>query len=233
MIELLKQYQRYDKPIISSKYHKEYVKGQKDYYVGITVPTLRKLAKNHYMSITPVELLELMTNSIHEYRLLALFVLEQKMLKAKSVQKQEKIVGFYLNHISHVNNWDLVDASCYQILGKYLYNIENYDLLYEFAEKADLWLKRISIVATYHLIRNNIFSVSLDIIDILLEDTHDLIHKANGWKLRNIGDKDKDLLTEYIFINYNKMPRTTLRYAIEHYPEFERKAILKGDFTWR
>ena len=91
-------------------------------------------------------------------------------------------------------------------------------------------MKRISIVATNYLIRQNEFSVTLDIVDRLLEDKHDLIHKANGWMLRNIGDKDRDLLTEYLYVHYNRVPRTTLRYAIEHYPEKQRKALLKGEF---
>ncbi|MCK4552069.1 MAG: DNA alkylation repair protein [Tenericutes bacterium] len=233
MIESLKTHHRYKELITSSKYHKEYVKGQQHYYVGISVPTLRKIAKENYNTISKVELIELITYKIHEYRLLAVYILGLRMLKSKSLQQQKEIVEFYLEYIKYINNWDLVDASCYQLLGKYLYNIDDYSLLYEFSHSDDLWIKRISIVSTNHLIRNNILGVTLDIVDNLLSDDHDLIHKANGWMLRNVGDKDISMLTEYIYTNYNDMPRTTLRYAIEHYPEKERKSILKGDFSWK
>lgn len=103
-------------------------------------------------------------------------------------------------------------------------------MLYEFAKSNDLWIKRISIVATNYMIRQGEFNLTFNIVDILLVDKHDLIHKANGWMLRNIGDKGKNLLTEYIKKNYTRMPRTTLRYAIEHYPEPVRKGILRGEF---
>ncbi len=115
----------------------------------------------------------------------------------------------------------------------YLYNIQDFDLLYELSNSKNLWIKRISVVATNYLIKHNELSIPLDIIDKLLEDKHDLIHKANGWMLRNIGDKNRELLTEYLFVNYNKIPRITLRYAIEHYEDKVRKNILKGDFSWR
>lgn len=233
MIDSLKTQHRYQELNTSSKYHKEYVKGQTHYYAGISVPTLRKIAKTNYMTIKNDELKELITNKIHEYRLLAIYILELRMLKSKTIEKQEELVAFYLKYIKYINNWDLVDASCYNILGKYLYNIDDYNLLYEFSQSDNLWIKRISIVSTNYLIRKGVLGVTLDIVDNLLSDDHDLIHKANGWMLRNVGDKDLSALTEYLYTNYNEIPRTTLRYAIEHYPEKERKSILKGDFSWK
>ncbi len=229
MFEELKKLHQLDKPVESSRYHKPYVDGQTDYFIGITTPELRKISKVWHKTISNKDLKTLITNTIHEYRLLSLIILNDKMLKA-NLEEQKVIVEFYLDHLAHINNWDLVDVSAYSILGKYLYNIGDYSLLYEFSESTDLWIKRISIVATNYLIRQNEFSVTLDIVDHLLEDKHDLIHKANGWMLRNIGDKDRDLLTEYLYVHYNKIPRTTLRYAIEHYPEKQRKAMLKGEF---
>lgn len=232
MFEELKQYHKYKKPIESSRYHKQYEADVIDYYIGIPAPALRKISRKYYKTIKINELNLLISSKLHEYRLLALIILTDKIKKA-NLENQKLIVEYYLENLKYVNNWDLVDVSAYSILGMYLYNINDYSLLYEFSESDNLWIKRIGIVATNYLIRNNELSVTLDIVDILLKDTHDLIHKANGWMLRNLGDKDQDLLTEYLYTNYYDIPRTTLRYAIEHYQEDKRKAILKGDFTWK
>jgi len=232
LFEELKQYHKYKKPIESSRYHKQYEADVIDYYIGIPAPALRKISRKYYKTIKINELNLLISSKLHEYRLLALIILTDKIKKA-NLENQKLIVEYYLENLKYVNNWDLVDVSAYSILGMYLYNINDYSLLYEFSESDNLWIKRIGIVATNYLIRNNELSVTLDIVDILLKDTHDLIHKANGWMLRNLGDKDQDLLTEYLYTNYYDIPRTTLRYAIEHYQEDKRKAILKGDFTWK
>ncbi len=229
MFKELKRLHKHDKPVESSRYHKPYVEGEHDYFIGITTPDLRNVSKRWYKDISDADLVKLITHKYHEYRLLSLIILNDKMKKA-DLDIQEQIVSFYLSHLEHINNWDLVDVSAYSILGRYLYNIQDYSLLYEFSESKDLWIKRIGIVATNYLIKQNELCVTLDIVDRLLQDKHDLIHKANGWMLRNLGDKDRDLLTEYLFVNYSKIPRTTLRYAIEHYPENQRKAILKGEF---
>jgi len=230
MFDELLAIQRYREPIQDSNYHKKcYVNEFDDYFVGITVPNLRKISKRYYKTISQIDLDQLMHSKIHEYRLLALIILCDKIKKADDVE-EKAITDYYLNNLKHVNNWDLVDASAYQVLGYYLYKINDYSLLYKFSKSNDLWIKRISIVATNYMIRNNVLDLTLDIVDNLLEDKHDLIHKANGWMLRNVGDKNLDLLTNYIKKNYNKMPRTTLRYAIEHYPEAERKQLLRGEF---
>jgi 3-methyladenine DNA glycosylase AlkD len=229
MFEELKKLQRYEIPIASSRYHKIYEEGIEDYYVGITMPNLRKISKLYFKSIKLTDLDALIHSKIHEYRLLALVILCDKTKKANELQEKE-IIDYYLKNIAYVNNWDLVDVSSYDILGKHLYNINDYSLLYEFSKSTNLWIKRISIVATNYMIRRNVLDLTFNIVDNLLEDKHDLIHKANGWMLRNVGDKDRKQLTKYIRKNYNKMPRTTLRYAIEHYPETERKGLLKGEF---
>ena len=229
MFKQLNKLHRHKTPVESSRYHKQYVKDQKDFYVGITVPELRKFSKANAKMITLGDLDPIMHSEIHEYRLLALIILGDKIKKADNNQ-EKAIIDYYLSNLKYVNNWDLVDASAYQLLGRYLYEQEDYSLLYEFSNSQDLWIKRISIVSTNYMIRNRELNLTLNIVDNLLEDKHDLIHKANGWMLRNVGDKNKDLLTKYIIKNYNKMPRTTLRYAIEHYPEKERKEILKGEF---
>ncbi|MBI9010295.1 MAG: DNA alkylation repair protein [Tenericutes bacterium] len=229
MFEELNELHRHKKPMESSRYHKQYIEGEADYYVGITVPELRKYSKQNFKKISLKDLDKLMHAKIHEYRLLALIILGDKIKKTD--ENQEKaIINYYLKNLKFVNYWDLVDASAYQLLGMHLFKIKDYSLLFEFSKSNDLWIKRISIVATNYMIRNREFNLTLAIVDNLLEDEHDLIHKANGWMLRNVGDKNKDLLTKYIKKNYNIMPRTTLRYAIEHYPEIERKKILKGEF---
>ncbi len=232
MFEELIKMQKYKIPIDKSPFFKKYEEGFTDYHVGISVPDLRKLSKKYYRSILYSDLDILFHSKINEYRLLALIILVDKINKSR-LNEQKNIVEYYLENIKFVNNWNLVDASAYQILGMYLYNIQNFDLLYELSNSNNLWIKRISIVATNYLIKHNELSVPLDIIDNLLEDKHDLIHKANGWMLRNIGDKNRELLTEYLFVHYNVIPRTTLRYAIEHYEEIKRESILKGDFSWR
>lgn len=229
MFEELKKQQKYKVPVESSKYHKQYEKGVRHFYVGLTVPDLRSIAKRYAKTINHTDLDILMHSEIHEYRLLAIIILTLKIKNADKV-KEKEIVNYYLSNLAYVNNWDLVDASAYNILGKYLYDINDYSLLYQYSKSTNLWIKRISIVATNYMIRKNELDLTLDIVDNLLEDKHDLIHKANGWMLRNVGDKNKELLTNYIIKNYNKMPRTTLRYAIEHYPEKERKGLLKGEF---
>ena len=229
MFEKLKKRQKHKIPIESSKYHKQYEEGVSHFYVGLTVPDLRSIAKQYAQTINHADLDILMHSEIHEYRLLAIIILTLKIKKVELI-KEKEIVDYYLSNLKYVNNWDLVDASAYNILGKYLYDINDYSLLYEYSKSTNLWIKRISIVATNYMIRKNELDLTLDIVDNLLEDKHDLIHKANGWMLRNVGDKNKELLTNYIIKNYNKMPRTTLRYAIEHYPEKERKGLLKGEF---
>lgn len=229
MWESLKALHKYDKPLTSSRYHKPYVEGETDYYIGISVPDLRKLSKQWFKTISHNDLERLMTSDIHEYRLLALIILVDQIKKAERLQAK-KIVNYYLNHLDYVNNWDLVDLSAYQILGQYLYTIQDYSIIHDLSYANDLWRKRISIVATNHMIRQNDLSLTMTIVNRLLEDSHDLIHKANGWMLRNVGDKNKPLLLAFIKKNYQRMPRTTLRYAIEHFPEAERKQLLKGAF---
>lgn len=230
--DLIRLY-RYPEPIASTRFHKKaYVEGQIDYFVGISLPKQRLLAAKYYKNISEEELMDLLNDKVHEHRSLALIILVYKMKKA-TIEEQKSITTFYLNNINQVNNWDLVDLSAGNILGRYLYQIQDYSLLLKLSLSDNLWYKRISIVATWHLISQNILSVTLEIVDNLLQDTHDLIHKACGWMLRELGKKDQKLLTDYIEKHYDSIPRTMLRYAIEKYPETKRKRILKGDFLWR
>ncbi|MDT8336534.1 MAG: DNA alkylation repair protein [Candidatus Izemoplasmatales bacterium] len=233
LLEELKALYSYSEPQTNTRFHKKsYVDGQIDYFVGISLPELRTLAKKYYKTIQSNEIKDLLTNKIHEHRLLALLILSYQMKKA-NIDTQKQIIEFYLENIDFIDNWDLVDLSAPNVLGKYLYNIKDFSLLYELSLSNDLWYKRISIVSTWHLISKEELSVTLDLVDNLINESHDLLHKACGWMLRELGKKDINLLTDYIETNYIKMPRTMLRYAIEKYPEDIRKRILKGDFLWR
>ena len=161
---------------------------------------------------------------IHEERLSALMILRFKYDKANQELKEE-IVKFYLKNTKKINNWDLVDLSCHYILGNYLlYRDRN--ILYKLAKSTNLWEKRIAIISTFAFIHNNQYIDTLKISEILLHDKHDLIHKAVGWALREIGKKDKKTEINFLDKHYKTMPRTALRYAIEKFSDKERKYYL-------
>jgi 3-methyladenine DNA glycosylase AlkD len=197
--------------------------GEGDIFLGITVPDQRKIAKK-YLSLSFVNLQKLLASKIHEYRLVALLILVEQYQKA-SDQDKSKIVKFYLKNSKNINNWDLVDLSAPKILGEYLSDKDK-SILYKFAKAKNLWQKRIAIVATFSFIRKNNFDETLKIAEILLNDNHDLIHKAVGWMLREVGKKDLKVLEKFLQKHYKKMPRTMLRYAIEKFEEGERKKYL-------
>lgn len=199
--------------------------GEGDVFLGVKVPELRKLAKE-YDGITIFQARQLLTSAIHEERLLSLFILVRKYEKGDDVVKKE-IYDLYLKHTKFVNNWDLVDGSAHHIVGAFLMNKKK-EPLHRLAKSEDLWERRISILATFHFIKQDKFLETLKIAQILLTDKEDLIHKAVGWMLREIGKRH--LQTEETFLKkyYQKMPRTMLRYAIEKFPEPKRQKYLKG-----
>ncbi|EKE14911.1 MAG: hypothetical protein ACD_12C00245G0003 [uncultured bacterium] len=202
--------------------------GEGDQFLGITVPKLREISKR-YQSLDLNDLQKLLDSKIHEHRLSALMILRmqyQKSLRLASLSQGKQIVEFYLKNTKKINNWDLVDLSCHYILGNWLLDKDR-KILYKLAKSKNLWEKRIAIISTFAFIHNNQYIDTLKISEILLNDKHDLIHKAVGWALREIGKKDKE--TEIKFLNkyYKVMPRTMLRYAIEKFPETERKYYLK------
>ncbi|MBT4165462.1 DNA alkylation repair protein [archaeon] len=201
--------------------------GEGDIFLGITVPEQRKLVKQ-FNNLEPKDVQQLLNSKIHEKRLIALLILIQHYNQADN-EKKQKIVNFYLNNTNNINNWDLVDLSAPNILGDYL-NDKPKDILYKLAKSENLWEKRIAIISTLTFIRNNQFQDTLKISKILLNDTHDLIHKAVGWMLRELGKRDQQLLEKFLKQNYSKLPRTTLRYAIERFEENKRKKFLKGNF---
>lgn len=195
--------------------------GEGDFFIGIRVPDQREVAKK-FKEASFKDLKELIKSNIHEYRLTALLIL---IFKYKN--NEEKVFDFYIKNIRKINSWDLVDLSAPNIIGNYLIDKDR-SILYDFAKSENLWEKRVAIISTFTFIKNNDFKDALKISEILLNDKHDLIHKAVGWMLREIGKRDVEMEKIFLKKHYKKMPRTMLRYAIEKFPEQERKRILKS-----
>ena len=199
--------------------------GEGDIFYGIKVPEQRTIAKQ-FKDLTFDDLKELIKSKVHEERLITAFILVDQY-KRGDEKKKKIIFDFYLKNRKGINNWDLVDLSAPKIVGAYLIDKEK-ELLYKFANSNDLWEKRISIISTQAFIREHFFEDTLNISKILLGDKHDLIHKAVGWMLREIGNRDLETEEEFLKKHYKTMPRTMLRYAIEKFPEQKRIAYLKG-----
>jgi len=201
----------------------EYAEG--DLFAGIRVPELRKLSKE-YQVLDLCQALELLHSPIHEARLLALFILAQAYLKADA-SLQERIYSSYLGNTRFINNWDLVDASAEHIVGRHLRHGSRAPL-HALAASSILWERRIAIMSTFHFIKQGDFSETLHIAGMLLNDPEDLIHKAVGWMLREVGKRDRSSEERFLKAHYKLMPRTMLRYAIEKFPEDLRQRYLKG-----
>ena len=201
--------------------------GEGDVFIGVTVPQSRQIAKK-FSQLPLGEVRTLLYSRIHEERLVALLILAWRYGTASSREK-EGIVKFYLDHIKQVNNWDLVDLSAPNILGAHLVDRENRQrrLLYRLAKSENAWERRIAILATYHFIRNGDFSEKLKIAEMLLQDRHDLMHKAVGWMLREVGKRDAAAEEAFLEKHCNVMPRMMLRYAIERLPERKRRRYKK------
>jgi 3-methyladenine DNA glycosylase AlkD len=196
-----------------------------DKFLGIKVPDLRKLVKE-IKDINLENILELLQSPYNEYRLLALFFLVDKYQQGDIAVKKE-VYNFYIKNIIFVNNWNLVDSSAHLILGAHVYyKLASEDIINKFSISNNLWRKRIAMVATWYFIRKNKFELALTISKKLLSDNHDLIHKAVGWMLREVGKKDKNTLINFLDQNVIYMPRTALRYAIEHFDDIARKKYI-------
>ena len=199
----------------------EYAEG--DIFLGVTVPVLRKLAKQ-FKSIELKSVVELLRSSIHEERLFALLILILKYRGSK-LKDKEKIYRIYLKNTKYINNWDLVDVTAKQIVGDYLRDKDK-SVLYELARSPYLWNRRIAILSTFNFIEDHQFEDTIRIAELLLSDRHDLIHKAVGWMLREVGKRSLEVEENFLKVHHKSMPRTMLRYAIEKFPEFERRKYL-------
>jgi 3-methyladenine DNA glycosylase AlkD len=189
--------------------------GEGDIFLGISVPNQRLIAKEFYQQVSLNDIENLLNSDIHEYRLTALLMLVLKYEKSKAELVRKEIVDFYLAQTSQINNWDLVDTSCYKILGHYCFHQKREELLFELANSEDLWEKRIAIVSTMYFIKQKSFSIVPEIVLKNLNHSHDLMHKANGWMLREMGKMNEEKLIEFLDEYTLQMPRTTLRYALE------------------
>jgi len=200
--------------------------GEGDLFLGVTVPRLRKIVA-FFTMLSDEDLETLLGSKWHEDRLTALLILGRRYKKG-SEKERVRVVKFYLSHLDGVNNWDLVDTSAYGILGEHLVNRPRTPL-YAFARSKNLWKRRIAIVTTFAFIRRGECEETFRIADMLMNDPHDLMHKAVGWMLRECGKRcGKEKLVAYLKPRYRAMPRTMLRYTIEKFPEVERKRYLVG-----
>lgn len=222
--------QNNDKALTLSRFFKtgegEY--GYGDKFLGITVPLQRDVVKKYYKDISLNDIETLLHNEYHEIRLSALIALTYKMKKS-SIDEQANIVKLYLENTKHINNWDLVDLSAAEIVGYYLYNNKlDRTTLYALADSSDLWEQRIAIIATHYFIKHNEFDDTINIAKILINNKHDLIHKAVGWMLREVGKRNYEVLYNFLLEHFKEMPRTMLRYAIERFDPETRLMFLKS-----
>lgn len=199
--------------------------GEGDIFLGITVPQSRIIAKK-YKELDTKQILTLLCSKIHECRLIALLILIERYKTAKATEQKKAIVNFYLENIKYVNSWDLVDLSAHQILGNYL-SKEDKSILYRLATSSNLWERRIAIISTLHFIKEEKFEDTFKIAGILLNDKHDLVQKAVGWMLREVGKNNQNLEEKFLNKHYQKMPRTMLRYAIEKFDRYKKAFYMK------
>lgn len=203
---------------------------ENDIFIGIKVPLVRKIVRKYFLNISFEITKQFLYSMYHEYRLFALLVLVAKYQHSKTTTEEKtEIYNFYIQNIHQVNNWDLVDVTAPHIVGAYLYNRDK-SILYTYSRSEELWLRRISIVSTFYFIKKGSFDDTFALAKILLNDPHDLIHKAVGWALRTIGDKEHNTLLDFLKPRYKMMPRTMLRYSIEKFDIPLRKKFLHNEF---
>ena len=198
--------------------------GEGDIFIGVSNPHVREAVKTYYeMQLDEVQ--DLLESEIHEFRFAALVILAKQFTKYKD--RREDLFKFYLQNLRYVNNWDLVDCSCRDIVGAYLFNKEDRSILDEMARVPHLWTQRVAIVSTWYFIRKKQFDDTLRIAGLLLNHEHDLIHKATGWMLREVWSKGgKGLVEDFLEKHIREVPRTMLRYAIEKMPPERKKEFM-------
>ena len=197
--------------------------GEGDRFLGVTVPDIRSVARRH-KDIALDEIRELMQSEWHEVRLCALLVMVEKS-KKKDDGLCRRLFDLYLSLTERINNWDLVDLSCRFLVGEYLLD-KSRDILYRLSQSPLLWDNRIAIVSTYAFIRKGELEDTYALSDLMMHHPHDLMHKANGWLLREAGKRDIVALCDFLRTHIHSLPRTTLRYAIERFPAEDRQAFL-------
>ena len=203
--------------------------GEGDKFLGLTVPTCRSLVKE-LLDISDIDLENILTSFYHEERLIALLILVKRFEKSKDEKTRKEIYSYYLSHTKYINNWDLVDLSAPRIVGKYLIDKKDREkVLLNLARSKLLWERRIAVLATSIFIYEKDPNITFKLVDLLMKDKEDLMHKACGWMLREIGKKcGEDILKKYLKDRYMTMPRTMLRYSIEKFDENTRKLYLNS-----
>lgn len=199
--------------------------GENDVFLGLKVGQTRTIVKEFWQKYSIPETANFLKNPYHEIRLGALLMLIKKYENAEIGNKKE-IYETYIKNVEYVNNWDLVDMTAPQIVGDYVFNFGSTDDLWKLANSSNLWSQRVSIVASWYFIKRGKYNYTLDICEKFFTHDHDLIHKATGWMLREVGKKDEKTLCDFLDKNACYMPRTSLRYAIERFEETKRKAYL-------
>jgi len=198
--------------------------GAGDKFLGVMVPEQRQIAKQ-FIDLPLVEIEKLLNSTWHEERLTAVLILVYQYQQADE-KKQKRIFNFYLAHTSRINNWDLVDVSADKIIGAYLFTHPDQELLDKLVISSNLWERRIAVLASFYFIKNQQFDLTLQLAKKLLTDQHDLMHKAVGWMLREIGKRDEAVLIKFLEANLKKMPRTMLRYSLERLGEADRRRFM-------
>ncbi|MBN4054010.1 DNA alkylation repair protein [Haliea sp. AH-315-K21] len=198
--------------------------GEDDIFLGIRVPVIRSFVKR-WLTMPLLQNEKLLHSPYHEARLAAVILLSEKFKRADS-KTQKAIYQLYLNNTAYINNWDIVDSSSHKIIGPYLFE-KSHQPLFKLVKSDQLWERRIAIITTYYFIKRQKFETALELISQTLTDKEDLIHKASGWMLREIGNKDRSTEESFLNEHYQVMPRTMLRYAIEKFPLSRRKYYLK------
>ncbi|MGL4631511.1 MAG: DNA alkylation repair protein [Leadbetterella sp.] len=204
---------------------------ENDKMLGVSNPQVQSVCKKYTKHVSMQEIAQLLSDPIHEYRYAAAVLLVDKYEKAKNPFEQQDIVDFYIDHKRFFNNWDLIDYSSYKILGHFFYTSDSTLPLEEIAENGSLWDIRIAVVSSLYFIKKGHFDYPVSIVNTYLEYPHDLNHKACGWMLKETWSRGgEELIEDFIKENYDRMHRTTLRYAIEKMPEKTRKEFLLGNF---
>lgn len=200
--------------------------GEGDLFLGVTVPDLRQVAKKHAHRLTLNDLEKMLQSPYHEVRLLSLIVMTLQYEKGED-EKKGDLVDLYLRNLHRINNWDLVDTSAHKIIGAYYFDKDR-GILGDLAQRDHLWSQRVAVISTLYFIQKGEYEDTLKLAELLLNHSHDLIHKAVGWMLREVGKRDLEKEIAFLDRHYKVMPRTMLRYAIEKFEEPLRQAFLKG-----
>jgi len=230
-MEILKEFEKLANPEKAQQLQRFFKTGKGQYgegdiFLGIVVPEQRKLANKFDLKLDEIQ--KLLSSKIHEHRLTSLFILIKKYKKAikeKNEKLKKEIYDFYIKNAKNINNWDLVDLSAPNIMGNFLLDKDK-SILYRLAKSGNLWERRIAVLSTFHFIKVNRFDDALKIAELLLNDEHDLIHKAVGWMLREIGKRDKGVLINFLEEHYKEMPRTMLRYSLEKLSKKEKQKYM-------